>query len=216
MDRKRKQYDSVDLGKLILSVLVCCIHTLGGIYSGLAPWTRVAVPVFFCLSGYFFFIKWSADPSFMRTYLPYAKRILILYGLWLLILWPIALSTYRFFSKGILNDIVLIIVRFFFGGLFASSWYLMATVIGVGLVCFADRKIPDAVLVLMGLVIYVICVLCSNYRGLFSDDGFFLRLFVYLYPGTIYHSFPVGLFFIVVGKVLAGRELSSDGAKWGG
>ncbi|MCR5151223.1 MAG: acyltransferase family protein [Clostridiales bacterium] len=210
-----KNFDAVDIGKFILSILVCCIHSLGGIHDGLAPVSKIAVPMFFAFSGFFFFRKWNKNPSFKETYIPFVKRNLILYIVWLIILLPITMYTYRFFKDGIVHGILLITVRFFFGGLFASSWYIMACVIGTGIVCIVSKKLNNYVLLGVGGVIYIICVLISNYRGLFNTEGPFLQLFVYIYPGTFYHSFPASILFLSVGKVIAEYGWKMNVRLWG-
>ena len=51
-----KNYESIDLVKIVMSVFVVAIHT-ELVPDVLSPWTRIAVPVFFMISSYFFFNK---------------------------------------------------------------------------------------------------------------------------------------------------------------
>ena len=64
-------------------------------------------------------------------------------------------------------------------------------------------------------LLYVICILVSNYRGLFETESWFVQLFVYFYPGTMYHSFPTSLLFLSVGKIISENGFDGNLKKWG-
>ena len=85
--------------------------------------TRIAVPTFFIISGYF--LRDKLDDT---TYLAkYAKRILFLYVVWQLLYLPDLIRFYRL-GRFPLPDAVLKLV---FG--YWHLWYLLATVLAVGL-----------------------------------------------------------------------------------
>lgn len=66
-----KNYDSVDLMKLILCIIVVTLHVnpFGGGYHPLKLIDRIAVPFFFITSSYFFF------SAFIKKENKYEKRV---------------------------------------------------------------------------------------------------------------------------------------------
>lgn len=94
------------------------------------------------------------------------------------------------------------VCKIFLGSTFVASWYIPALMISVTAVYFAGNKLSNSTLLLCSLPIYLFCCLASNYRGLLPESSIFLKL-IFVYPGTIYNSFPVGLFWVVLGKQIA-------------
>lgn len=209
----RKQYDLVDVSKLILSIMVCSIHSLGGI-EWLRPWLSIAVPMFFTYSGFFFFSKWRKKPSLRDTFLPFLGRTARLYLVWFVIWLPLMMRNGGWFSDGIIKGFLILLIRITLNSTFTGAWYLSALIVGTFLICLLSKRIDNQVILALGFVLYSICVLMSNYRGLFSREGFLQRVFVYTYPGTIYNSFPAGVLFIALGKVLAETDWVRNVKKW--
>lgn len=89
--------------------------------------TRIAVPTFFLISGYFLRNKLN-DTSYLWKY---AKRILLLYTVWQLIYLPDLIHYYQlgWFSKTNL------LLKLIYG--YWHLWYLLATAISVGLLCLS-------------------------------------------------------------------------------
>lgn len=204
----KTRYDAIDLAKMLLAIGVCIIHSMGN-YEVIRPWVCITVPCFFIFSGYFFFKKWKATPSVTQTYIPFLKRNAVLYALWFVIWLPITLPSRGWFSGGILRGFFVLAVRIILNSTFTGAWFISALVLGTFLICIFSKKIGNAPLLIASIVLCCICALISNYRGLFANDGLFLRLFVYTYPGTLYNSFPAGMFYIMMGKILAERNVES-------
>lgn len=200
----RKRYDCLDLLKFVLSLLICILHTIcerGGV-NWLIPITRCAVPIFFTISGYLFFSKYCKNPSIKRTYIPFCKRNVVLYMIWLIILLPIT-DTSAWFRGGLIKGIILFPFRLVIGNTFDASWFLSALVVGTGVIILIDRVMNTKMQILLSGIIYLVCVLTCNYRLLFPEDSLFIRLFVYMYPGTMARSFPVALLPIALGKYIS-------------
>ena len=195
-----KQKSSFDIAKVILSVFIVAIHTMGK--YGPYPILRIAVPVFFMVSGYLFFSKYNATEMKVSVLYSFIKRNLELYAFWFIALLPIFIQGFSFDMMGVAK----IIVRFLVGSTFASSWYLMALVIGVCLV-FYSNKISGGQIVLMLFAVgsFCLCCLFSNYRNLLTEQSVLFKLLL-AYPGTIYNSFPVSLIWIIIGKKFADYE----------
>ena len=74
-----------DIAKFILSVMVVAIHT--SFYPEyLYPWLRLAVPLFFVISGYLFFTKSGGGK--LNLY-KFVNRVIVLYIFWTIALLPL-------------------------------------------------------------------------------------------------------------------------------
>lgn len=118
----------IDVLKLGLAFLIVALHIfpVSGMkgFQGLISYeiangiTRIAVPTFFIISGYFLRNKLE-DKTYL---LKYAKRILILYFVWQLIYLPDLIRFYRL-GRFTASDALL---KLIFG--YWHLWYLLATV----------------------------------------------------------------------------------------
>lgn len=214
MEYTKHNYDSLDALKLILSVLICLLHTIGemGGVLWIIPITRIAVPTFFAISGFLYFKKFKSNPSIKTIYLPFAKRNAILYAVWFILLLPISLNK-SWFEDGIILGIIEFPLHILLGNTFFASWFLAALVVGVGILSVADKYIPFHVQVIISAVVYLLCVILSNYQGLIPENSLLCRIFINLYPGTMWRSFPVALLPLCIGKWLAYNEESLDAKK---
>ena len=200
----KRNYDTIDIMKLVLSLMVVAIHIspFGSLHGYIVPLCRIAVPLFFITSGYFLFGKTQNKSSGEQIEIiqKFVSRNLKLYGQWFLILLPINYREYGYLGMGALK----LIQAFFFGGLFPASWYIMALIIGALIVfCLTDIFHVNMVWVLaVGAVLYFLCCLNSNYGGLFWGITPFRQINEY-YPARIVNSFPVSIIWISIGKMFA-------------
>jgi len=187
--------NNIDILKIVLAFLVVALHIfpvtkLKGIeglisYEIASGITRIAVPTFFLISGYFLRNKLN-DTAYLFKY---AKRILLLYVVWQLIYIPDLIRFYnlkRFSSF----DAVLQLV---FG--YWHLWYLLASVLAVGLL-YVSRKLTVRV-----KWILIILLLSVGYTYQIGFQSGFLHdldaQFVYKIMGTtrnfIFFAFPMML-----------------------
>ncbi len=187
-----------DVLKFGLAILVVLIHTSQqGMFF--RPILRVAVPLFFLMTSYFFFAKQASlntGDEKKKGLQKYVKRTLWLYAFWFVALLPLTIY-YR--NWGGVN---LIILRdFLLGSTFKASWFLMASLIDVILVWAMSRTINDKWLLAIGFLAYLLCCLSSNYYylsiGVLPSFEVCRQLFN---PVT---SFLVAFLFVVTGKILA-------------
>ena len=207
--QSKKQYDGnlIDLVKFILSFLVVAIHInpLGKEMATLRyPICRIAVPLFFIISSYFFFskIKSLNNRESLQYLIKFVKRNMILYFSWFIVLLPITIEVKEYYKIGIINSIKNVIVSIIFSSSFKASWYIAALVICILLVFFLSKRMNNFILLLLGLFIYILCCAVSNYKDLILHIDFitFIRN---MYPGYIYNGFPVGFLWVVFGKIIA-------------
>lgn len=200
-----KDKDPIDLYKLLLSIGICFLHSVVqlGEQNDFYPWVRIMVPLFFVYSSYFFFVKWEGDASIKQTYFPFFKRQCILYLVWAGILAPFWISSVKIHRATITKDMVVLIWKFFFQGIFPVAWFIIALVIGVFIVCILSKAFNNRNIFLLCLIPYTVCVLSYAYRGIFPKDSLFLRVAINGYPGSLNLSFFVGLVYIAMGKIIA-------------
>lgn len=202
----------VDILKLLLAVLVVCIHTTKvGVL--LRPVFRIAVPLFFIITSYLFFLKQSQLATLYerrRALWRYVKRILILYLFWFVVLLEPTSRARQWFDDFGIDKMLDIVKNFFLSSTFMASWFLMASVVAVVIVWFlAEKKVKDLWLLVLGAVSYVCCCMVSNYYFLCQSIPGFEKAYtsfaqVFTSP---YNSFPVALLFVAMGKCLAQRSL---------
>ena len=207
----RRNYDSIDLAKFVLSIFVVAIHVRPfDAYSVyFRPVLRTAVPLFFLITSYFFFVR-HKDLSGLDEKVAHIERHvsrnLRLYLFWMTVFLIPTIRYRQWFSNGALNGFALWIRSFFVGSTFIASWFIMAAVIATVLVAALSRYVSNAMMLLFSLVPFSACCLMSSYGNtafMQAHIGVFSQSY-----GFDYNNFWVAFFWIVVGKILA--ECSSD------
>lgn len=202
----KANYASIDITKFIMSLFVVAIHVnpLGAVYGELRfPITRIAVPTFFLISSYLLFGKIKEiESEKKRIILRFCRRNLQLYFTWFIVLFPFTVYIREYYKMTVPLFIKEIITQFVFKSTFPASWYIVAQVIGVVLVVCLCRYIKNIGVLAVGLTLYFLCCLASNYRGLLDNSSILIH-FVESIPGAIYNSFPVSIVWIGIGKVMA-------------
>ena len=203
---------TIDLMKLILSVFVVMIHSEVDLWV-FTPFLRMAVPLFFITSSFYFFRKINAceTPEQSRKVLwGFLKRNLTLYAFWFVILLPITLYVRQgeWLSGSPVQGAVAFLQSLVFNSTFRASWYIMALSIGMSVIYFLSRKLKPGLLVVLMLPVYLLCCLFTNYNGLASKSDFAMSFFdgylsIFL---SMSNSFPVSLLWLSVGAVFAGQK----------
>ena len=206
-----KTYNSIDVLKLILAILVLVIHA-GIDKTVISPVLRIAVPLFFIISGYFFFLKQQTlhtKAEKNRALWLLVKRNGLLYIFWSVAQLPVTMYARDYLEvlpKGLwyaLRDILL-------GSGFTGAWYIPALVVGVVIVFYLSKKLSNAWLAALTLPIYGVCCLLTNYGNLFDAGGIITGIgegYRELTGGQyFYTSFPAALFWVSAGKLLAEQK----------
>lgn len=169
------------------------------------PWLRLAVPLFFIMTGYFLFGKVASCNGVRsderKCVGAFVKRNLMLYMFWFIVLFLPTLYINKFYS----NNILIFLRSLLFEGTFVASWYIMACIIAAPLIYFLSRKFSNKVLFIVSLLIYLVISLWSSHFYLFDNLPAlqnFANHYVEIF-GVPYNSFPVAIFWIVCGKCFA-------------
>ena len=186
--------NNIDILKIVLAFLVIALHIfpvtkLKGIegllsYEIASGITRIAVPTFFLISGYFLRNKLN-DTVYLWKY---AKRILLLYVVWQVLYLPDLIHSYKL---GWFKHTAMIL-KLVYG--YWHLWYLLATVLAVGLLyavrnCTLQAKwIIIVVLLTVGYALQIAIQSGALHRYLNVE-------FVYELAGTsrnfLFFSFPM-------------------------
>ena len=199
--------NSIDIARLFAAILVVAIHTQaitwfsGYSNSNIQILTRVAVPFFFCTSGYFLHKNYinSGCPAVAATFWKTVK----LYALLSLV----------YFSVIFLSNPALLhepkkwmLVDFLFNGSYYHLWYMVGIIYSIAMIYLICKLKLTKVLLPLAIVCYVIGLLGTSYYGIGSrlpvlnmlfDSGWFL---------SIRRIFLMGFPFTVLGWVISERK----------
>lgn len=192
-----------DYLKIFLAIIIVAIHSRP-LPDSFMPLLRCAVPLFFMMSSYFFFLKHESntDGKARKVLLnKYVKRNLKLYLFWFCLLLPITIVRSHWHQMSIVQFVSSFLVDFLFRSTFAGSWYIMASIWGVILVFYLQKICNNKILLAIGLVLYLLCCLSSNYYNIAIQIPIIKDIVIF--TGKPYNSFPSSIIWIVVGKILA-------------
>ena len=165
-----------DILKLVMSFFVVAIH-MALLPEILYPWLRMAVPLFFIMTGFFFFKKLDRISDYAQqknAVKDFVLRNLKLYAFWTILFLPYIVYIRRdvyFGHETVFGDIFAVIRAVLFSGTFTASWYIVASIYGALIIFFLLRKLPNSVLFVIAIVLYAIASLTSAYEVIiFKSD----------------------------------------------
>ena len=211
--RAAKKTDSrYDVLKFVLALLIVALHTQ--LFPGIMkPWVRIAVPLFFMVSSFFFFRKVNkcTDAAEARGVLAhFVKRSGMLYLFWFAVLLIPTIGIREYFNDGVLTGVAAMARDAVFGSTFVASWFITANVICVCIVFVMCRF--KALLGIIGLCLFVLCCLDSNY---YNAMPAWVQSLSGIFPGTqLYWSFPAAMLWVWLGMVFAGLKAVGKWQVW--
>ena len=189
--------NSIDIVRLIAAILVVAIHTqaitwFSGYSNGnIQILTRVAVPFFFCTSGYFLHKNYinSGCPAIAATFWKTVK----LYTLLSLVYFPVI-----FLSNPVLlhEPKKWMLVDFLFNGSYYHLWYMVGVIYSMVVIYLICKFKLTKALLPLAVFCYAVGLLGTSYYGIGSrlpimstlfDSGWFLsvrRIFLMGFPFT--------------------------------
>ncbi len=185
----RKNYWSLDVAKFFCAILIISAHFASewGKFPTLIDYTFsiyvIAVPFFFCCSGFLFFKKLNALPTKedKRNYLiSYEKRLWIMYGLWSLVYFTSVLYDWIVIDKDFgLNRILNFVHRTIVYSTYSTIWFLPALAIGVAITYCLVTKFNKKQIFALSTVLYIFGML--GYTYYFLIEGTVVADFYGLY-----------------------------------
>ncbi len=214
----RKNYWSLDIAKFFCAILIISAHFASewGKFPTIVDYAFslyvIAVPFFFCCSGFLFFKKLIAIPSReeKKTYfIQYEKRILIMYALWSLVYF-----VHVVYNWYINNDLTLPIVlgylhRCLVYSSYSTIWFLPALAIAVAITYFLLTKLNKKQIIVVVVLLYIFGMFGYTYR--FTLDGTPIGNFYDIY-NELFVSSRNGVFngvpFVFIGYIIATKEIN--------
>lgn len=206
-----KKYNAIDILKLVLAFFVAVIHS-GADKTVLSPVLRLAVPLFFIISSYFFFSKDQKLQSRNEKKAALGKlvkRNLLLYLFWAVVQFPFRIFLRGYHREGLLLGLWYTLRDVLQGNAFTGAWYIVALVIAVLVVYGLSKKIPAGWVAVLMLPAYVLCCFSTNYYNMVDANSWIRRVADGFYAVTgsyLNNSFPVALFWVSLGKVLVDQK----------
>lgn len=204
----RQRNHSIDIVRLICSVMVIAIHTRPFLLmqsymdGGIQILVRLAVPFFFCTTGYF--LKEAVNKSGTSAILRTLKKDFLLYLAWSILYFaviflenPALLSFHS--AKWMAMD-------FFVNGSYYHLWY-MAAVLWCVLALFALCKLNLEKVLGGGIaVLYLLGLLGTSYSLLGNQMPVLSILFQSPYFTTIRRIWLMGFPFVVLGWMISVKK----------
>ncbi|WP_376777497.1 acyltransferase family protein [Flavobacterium covae] len=201
--------NNLDVLKIIMAFLVIALHIfpvsketgIEGLisYEIASGITRIAVPTFFLISGYFLRNKLNDKPYLWK----YTKRILLLYVVWQFIYLPDLIRFYNlgWFSK---SDMILKLIYGYW-----HLWYLLATTIAIGLL-YLLRNLSTAIKT--KLILFLLIVGYSFQIGIQSNR--LDLMFLYKIIGTTRNYLFFALPMMMIGTMYDKWKNEITKCKW--
>lgn len=176
-DRKY-YYNNIDYFKIILCVLVICIHTtpLYNINSWASDMlshciSRVAVPLFFGFSGFFLRKQFMNRLCTVRNVYPIIKKYLMTYIGWSVIYIPVMIVGYYRLGNTFGKAIFLEIKDTIFYGSYFHLWYFPAVIFCSAFMTILWGKLNSKrSIVFLGAILYIFGTMTSTYNFLFDIE----------------------------------------------
>ena len=197
-----------DILKFVLAMLIVAMHS--SIFPRwLLPLPRLAVPLFFMMTSYFFHLKLKdvIDNNERKQVLAkYVKRNIQLYLFWCVVFLPcVLLLHYYWFEDGVVAVIFNILKSFFITGFFApASWFILSSIYAVAIVFVLSKWCKNGWIFFIALLVYIVALLDSNYGGLLSEEA---RNQLNIIDIRWSLNLPAAMVWVVIGKMLAEKPV---------
>ena len=160
----RKNYDMIDIFKLISAVLVVFIHAndTPNVHVDLIvkSFSRFAVPFFFVVSGFFFKKGLDRANSKRDYFFKYQKKLILIYVFWALVNIPLQLNTYlNLYSDASAIKILLLMCRRILLCGSGFVWYILAMIEAAVVIYLIDKykkRWALVALIILGLILGII------------------------------------------------------------
>lgn len=170
----KKNMSLVDIFKLLFAIGIVAIHSKLFIGNSIYEWVflhaalRLAVPFFFCTSGYFFYLSLKKGNSIKQVTYKYLKRIMIPFVFWLLLNLPIVI--YNYHQEGLkISNMIAKIFRSLIFYPWGALWYLLALMVAIVFIIPFYKRNKLTLIVWIGAILYLFCLICNTYY--FVVDG---------------------------------------------
>ena len=198
-----------DITKFVMALLVVAIHIppadgeLGFIIVNVIA--RVADPMFFIITSYFFFAKIKKTGYKWGILKNYIKRIAILYITAIFIYSPMILSNCRQSCNSRREAILWLAKMILLQGPYGPLWFLTALFLAITLTFVFAKYLGCKITIIISFIFYLPAILFMEYGKIFANyvliqyfTSFILRVF-----GWYANGLTFGFFFCAIGMAFA-------------
>ena len=200
---KNRNYTGIDYFRFVAALLVIAIHTSPLLsYSEVGDYiltriiARIAVPLFFMISGFFMISRYIRNTDRLKAF---AKNTLQIYGVAIIIYIPINIYNDYFLRGNLLPNIIKDLV---FDGTFYHLWYLPAAVLGGTIAWYLVKRTDYTRAMVIAAILYIIGLLGDSYYGIAEMIPALHSLYDLIFQVTDYTR--NGIFYAPVFFVLGG------------
>lgn len=212
---EKRLYSGLDVGKLICSLLVLIMHSLGGTLGipgrlFVRNISSVAVPYFFIVSGYLFAGNYISSRTRHSYCVRYVKRIFALYFFWASIYLMLKLPQYyEQYGSDLLYLGLFIIRKIFFVGM-GVYWYFLALGESVLIICLFNKCKKERLLFILSTALLLVGVAFNGFRPFFSQYWLIDIVFncIYLLFSWTNNALFMGLFYVGIGFLIKCKSIN--------
>ena len=213
----RKNYCSLDIAKFFCAILIISSHfasELGDfptiIDYGFSLYV-IAVPFFFCCSGFLFFKKLFNLPTKeekKKYFVQYEKRIWTMYGLWTAVYFIHVV--YDWIVDKELGVVVFLkyLYRCIVFSSYSTIWFLPALGVGVAITYFLVMKLKKKQIMVIAVLLYIFSMFGYTYRFVFAGTPIetFYEIYCEFFVSSRNGVFN-GVPFIFMGSLIAQKNI---------
>ena len=218
-----KHVNGLDVGKFILSIFVIAVHTSPLRSISLTPnfilvqiISRNAVPMFFMISGYFFYYKRGTTTikigrfTINEYYYKYIKRMLAIYLVWSVIYLFDVLNRY-YVGSGIPWYLFALIYAYWatIYGTYLHLWFFPSVIFAITMVHVLGKRIGLDKLLLIAMGFYIVGLFGDSYYGLVKGISWIASFYqtIFFLMNTTRNGLFFALFFVTLGAIMSQREI---------
>ena len=195
---------AVDIFRCVCAVLVVAIHThpftdihpqLGFIFTHMI--TRIGVPFFLGIAGYFYTQKLDSGK---KVLLPYLKRLLFTYSLWIIFYYWLDFVSYGY--RDISDYLIDCIYYYFIAGSRGHFWFFPALIYTVCIVTFLWRIGGKRLIIPLSIALYLVGCLGSSYYAIGTQIPLLQKLYDWEHWQIVRRIFLIGIPFFGCGYLV--------------
>lgn len=220
-------YHNLDIMKYVFSMLIIILHLrpffqshqlLDIAFNNVI--TRICVPMYFMITGYFVCIKEKEDDGYIKKYI---RKMIPLYILWSLFYLPFLYQ----YGQGLFQQLLsavnieglpvlkvlfipgLMLIGLFYGGVYYHLWYFPAVMMALWIVAQWKKRFSVRSLLFIALFLLIVGASETYYGVLPSSvrqwSTYYFRVFF-----TTRNFLFFGLFYVTLGYAMAKRKVLSQ------
>lgn len=165
-----KRNNSIDIFRIVCALMVVTIHTdpfvqinanLSYIITEVI--TKIAVPYFFCVSGYWYIKKLREGKKCFRSSF---LGVLKIYVFWTIIYYIRSIVVYIGYGMGLKEIAASFIVEFFVSGSSYHFWYFISLLLAISVTTAVYKTKSKPLFIVLPILLYIIGLLGTPYYSL--------------------------------------------------